>query len=542
MKERFSPPELPFLGRHEHYSMRIVDTLSQQPGRDALWWRGQRISAGRFRSLICAAARTMRDQGIGRGDIVAILTASNSPDMLITRYAVNLIGAAAIHLRSINAASSAEMLPIEPQLQILRETSARLLATDSPSLSRAIEIRADLNSPLVLAAVADLGPEAVDLTASGGDDAPPDPPAVAADDLAIITYTSGTTGQPKGICRSFRAWGQAVSTTEFPEREPRILVTTPLSHTVGPMVDAVLVSGGTIFLQEGFDPGEMLSSIARHRITRVFVAAPQIYQLLDHPARKFADFSSLRQIIYGGTSASPRRLGQAVRAFGPVLVQTYGTTETWEIGTLSQREHLDPALLGTSGRQSPAARVVIRDPDNDQELPPGAVGEVCVQSPGMLTCYWKDEELTARALRGGWFHSGDLGYYDQVGYIHLVGRIADVIKYSGVKVYPIEVENALLEHPGIAQAVVCGVRDSDDVEWVTAAVVLRPGWQVTADEVRAQAAGQLSQLHAPAVVTFREAMPLAGSGKPDKKLLRAEALASLAQRRDGERNSGSPAD
>jgi fatty-acyl-CoA synthase len=513
----------------EHYVTRILAALGATPGRDVLWWHGRPISAGRLRDLVLSATSVMRENGVGPGRAVAALTASNSPDLLVIRYAANLLGAAMVHLRSTNAASSRDMLPIEPQVEIVLDTGTVVLAVDAPSLDRARQICARLSSAPVVAAIGDLGPDVADLSAA----VPAEPAGLAAaagraDDLAIITYTSGTTGQPKGICRSFRSWGHAVSTTEYASDRPRMLVTTPLSHTVGPMADAVLASEGTIVLHEGFSPGEVLRCVSAHRITRMFVAGPQLYELLEHPALGATDTSSLRQILYGGTPASPARLAQAVEAFGPVLVQTYGTTETWEIGTLRQQDHLDPALLSTSGRISPGAEVVVLEPDGDHEVPVGAIGEVCVRSPGMLSGYWQDPDLTARALRGGWFHTGDLGFFDIRGYIHLVGRLADVIKYSGIKIYPVEVENVLLEQEGVAQAAVYGVLDADNVEHVHATVVRRPGAEVTVAELRDRVAKVLSPLHAPAVVTFSPALPLISSGKPDKRRLRAEAQSSVA--------------
>ncbi len=506
-----------------HYAARILAALSARPDRPALWWRGRESTAGDLRRSIEAAGQAMRDAGIDSASTVAILTESNSPDMLAARYAANLLGASVFHLRSTNAVSSLAHAHEESQSAMLRETECALVVTDAATIDRARALAARLDHPPRLAAFAPLGPDVVDLTAVPGQD--PSPwPAIDQEELAIITYTSGSTGQPRGIGRSFRAWQHAVSTTADMTDEPRMLVTTPLSHTVGPMADAALATGGMLFLYQDFEPGAVLEAIAEHRISRVFWAAPQIYQVLDHPTLGQTDTSSLSLILYGGTPASRDRLAQGLRVFGPVFVQTYGTTETWEIGTLSRQDHLDPALLGSSGCPSPGTRVVVRDPDTGTELPAGETGEICVQSPGMLNGYWNDPVLTARTLSGGWFRTGDLGYFDERGYLHLIDRLAHVIKYNGVKVYPTAVENALLRHPDVAQAAAFGVADSDRVEHVHAAVVPRAGRAVTEAELRQHIALSLSAEYVPHVITLRSELPFISSGKLDKQRLKREAL------------------
>jgi fatty-acyl-CoA synthase len=288
------------------------------------------------------------------------------------------------------------------------------------------------------------------------------------------------------------------------------------------MVDGVLAAGGTVILHEHFDPGEVLRAVDTHRVSWAFLAAPHIYQLLDHPDLATTDLSALRQVVYGGCPASPTRLAEAVRVFGPVLRQSYGTTETWGITALTPPEHLEPALLGTVGRPLPGVRVAVRDPDSGRDLAPGETGEVCVRSPSMMDGYWADPDLTATVLRDGWVHTGDLGYLDDRGYLHLVDRIADVIKAGGIKVHPADVEKALTAHPAVAQAAVYGARDADEVEHVYAAVVLRPdATGTTVDDLRTHVAGTLSPRHAPDAITFCAGLPLTGTGKPDKRALRS---------------------
>ncbi|WP_433598107.1 AMP-binding protein [Nocardia sp. CA-135953] len=504
------------------YVTSILDALSDRPDEVAIRWRDGTFTRQECAKAIRTAADVLRRHGVGPGHTVAVLAESNSPMMLFVRHAANSVGAAVVYLRSTNAASSVQPLPDDQQFAILRETGATFLAVDGAHLARAHELRARLGHPLRLGAYGG-GPEVLDL-AAGESGTPTTDVAVADDDLAVITYTTGTTGRPKGICRSFRAWNYAI-TTMLDDACTRMLVTTPLSHTVGPMADAVLTAGGALHVLEGFDPGTVLEIIATHRITKVFWATPQVYQLLDHPDLGATDLSSLNTLMYGGIPAAPGRLAQAVAALGPVLVQSYGTTECWEIGCLDRADHTDEQRLASVGRPSADAEVVIRDPDTGADAAAGEVGEICVRSPGILTEYFRDPQRTAQTLRDGWFHTGDLGYFDTDGYLFLVDRLQHRIKFDGVNIYPAEVEKTLQAHPAVAQAAVFGVVDDDRVERIHAAVVPRSGTSVTAEALRAHVTELMSPRHAPAVVEFRRELPIIGSGKIDKQRLRREAAA-----------------
>ncbi|WP_280274212.1 AMP-binding protein [Nocardia wallacei] len=506
----------------DQYVSKILSALSDRPDDIAIGRPGGGYTRRQCADAIVSAAGALARSGIGPGHTVAVLADSNSPIMLFVRYAANLVGAAVVYLRSTNAASSLEPLPDDQQLGILRETGASFLAVDAEHLERARRLRAALDHRIDLGAYGG-GHDAVDLAADDPGAAPDAFPA-AADDLAVITYTTGTTGRPKGICRSYRAWRYAVETM-LGDEHTNMLVTTPLSHTVGPIADAVLTAGGRLHVLAGFEPGAVLRALAAHRITRVFWATPQVYQVLDHPDLPATDLSSLNTLMYGGIPASPERLAQAVGALGPILVQSYGTTECWEIGRLEREDHTDARRRGSVGRPSWQARVAVRDPDTGRDLAAGEIGEICVSSPGILTEYFRDPERTANTLRGNWFHTGDLGHVDADGYLYLVDRLQHRIKFDGVNVYPAEVEKTLLTHPAVAQAAVFGAPDADRVERIHAAVVLKPSAAATAEALRDHVRDRMSPRHAPAIVQFRGELPVIGSGKIDKQLLRSEAAA-----------------
>ncbi|MGW3210543.1 class I adenylate-forming enzyme family protein [Streptomyces sp. NPDC001135] len=524
---------------HPHYVGSLLAALREEPERIVVRCPDRVRTARELSGAVVTVAAGLAAHGVGPQTVLGVLTAPNSPDMLVARYAAHLLGAGVVHVGSTNAASSGAVLPAAAQAAALAETGAALLVTDAAGVEQARAVRGHVPGPLTLACLQGPADGFLDLTAEAGDEeALTDPVALASlvpQVPAVTTYTSGSTGRPKGVRRSLAAWNHMVATTVDSGSRPRMLVTTPLSHTIGPMVDSALTSGGTVVLHEEFDAGAVLEAVSAHRVTRTFLAVPHIYALLDHPGFGSADLTSLQQLIYGGCPASPARLEQAVRAFGPVLIQTYGTTESWGISVLTPPDHFRADLLAGVGRPIPGVEVVVRDPETGQELPPAATGEVCVRSPVMMDGYGGDDDGSRSVLRDGWFHTGDLGRLDHEGHLHLVGRLGDVIKSKGEKVHPTAVESALLSHPQVAQAAVYGVRDGDEVEHVHAAVVLRhgqdglrgPGREPEAwvAELRAHVTAALSPFHAPAVIALRERLPLTASGKPDKQLLRAEATA-----------------
>lgn len=470
---------------------------------------------------MAGAARTLRGLGVGSGSVVGILVAPNSPDTLVARYAAHLLGAAVTHLRSANPGSAAPVLPLGAQLRILLDTSADVLFTDAENAGRAQELCARVNRR---PAVTGFG-----VGAGGAVPAEPADPArlgpLAAPDpggLAAVVFTSGSTAHPKGIRLSVRAWESVVAATaaSVTEDGPRLLVVTPLSHTAGPMADAVLAAGGTVVLHEEFDPARALRAVAAHGITRTFMATAHLYRAVDRLRGGPVDLSSLRQLIYSGSTAAPARIEEAAKAFGPILVQGYGTTEGGRITLLDPGEHMDPRLRATVGRPFGETAIRVCDPGTGEELPTGRSGEVWVRSPHVMDGYLKDPGLTALVLRGGWYRTGDIGRVDGQGYLHLLDRVADMVKAGGVKIYPAAVEREIAALAGVAHVAVYGVRDTDGIEHLHAAIVVRPGARVGPAEVRSRVGAALTAAHVPEEIRFLDELPLNDAGKPDKRRLR----------------------
>lgn len=506
----------PWWSGHDGYAARIMSDLLARADHVAVHWRGRPVTAGELADSVTSAAAELRSSGIGPDSVLGVLVAPNSPDMLSVRFAAHLLGAAICYLRSTNAGSTAPVLSTDEQLRVLLNTGAAALFTDAENAERAALLTERTRKRVTLITV-------------GSQPGPRDPgPAVPwkPEAVAVIGLTSGSTGRPKGIVLSAGTWESRVTAamgSAGTKDQPKFLVITPLSHTVGPMADAALAAGGTVVLHEQFRAEEALRAVAEHGITRMYAATPHVYEMLDQNRTSKASLSTLRQLIYGGCAAAPAKIDEAARAFGPVLIQGYGASESGRITFLSPADHMDPRLAATVGRPFPGVEVKVCHPDSDDEAAEGETGEVCVRSAYVMDGYWADPARSARMLRHGWYRTGDLGHLDKNGYLHLLDRIADVIKTQGIKVYPAVVERELLAIPGVTQAAVYGVRDAYNIEHVHAAIVVREDAQVTTTQIRARVTAALSDIHAPEEIRLLDVMPLSNSGKPDKSRLRLEA-------------------
>ncbi|MCX4657993.1 AMP-binding protein [Streptomyces uncialis] len=511
---------------NETYVSQILEVISAEPEKVVLSWQDRTLTAAELTALVRSAAQALHRHTGGDGKatdaVVAVLTVTNTAPTLVLRYAANLIGATVVHLHTTNAVDPADHLAADAKLKILQETGATHLAVDAENVTAARELSERSRTPLVLVGLGALGPDVLDLTAGNPDAFDPAAIEIGLDRTAVVTYTSGTTGEPKGIAVDFRTRNGFISAGLQMGWRSVYLATLPLSHSSGATTDDSLASGGSVVLRDGFEPGDVLRSVERHGITRMLLSPPQLYMLMDHSEAGSADLSSLQMVTYVGSPASPERLAEAVKLFGDVLIQVYATSEAGFVSMLSPAEHLDARLRTTVGRPMPGW-VRIRDRDDSRDLPTGETGEVCVRSAFTMSEYVGEPELTARTVRDGWVHTGDLGFVDGDGYLHLRGRIGEVIKTNGIKIHPVTVENAFLAHPDVVQAGVFCVRDKDRIEHMHAAVVLREPGAVTAAELADHVGAVISPKHVPAKIGIRTALPLTGAGKPDKARLAAEA-------------------
>lgn len=356
------------------------------------------------------------------------------------------------------------------------------------------------------------------------------PHAGAPDDVVLQLYTSGTTGQPKGAQLTNRNLLSAatLATTETLGRwrgDDVSVLPLPLFHAGGLVygLNGPLTGGVTRIVREP-SPALIIAAMRQEPApaTRLGVVPAVLQTLLGHPEFDAADFRGVRTLTYGGSPISPAVMRQAVEAFGPILVQLFGMTETCTMGTVllpSDHDASRPERLSSCGRPLPGFEIRIAGPDGGQALP-GQSGEILIRGAAVMPGYWRRPEATAQALQGGWYHSGDVGYLDAEGYLYIQDRLKDMIVSGGENVYPAEVERALADHPAVADVAVFGVPDATWGEAVKAAVVLRAGSSVSEGELIAFARGRLAGYKCPKTVDWMAVLPRNATGKLLKRVLR----------------------
>lgn len=362
---------------------------------------------------------------------------------------------------------------------------------------------------------------------------PPEYQKVALDseDLLGIYYTGGTTGKPKGVMLSHRAWVYTVliEMLEFGFGWNEVFAyMTPLTHAGGCLMLPVLLRNGKCVILDHFDPKLFLEAVEKEKITATFLVPTMVYILLDYPDLKKYDFSSLRNIIYGASAIAPERLKRAVNTFGPIMTQLFGQTEApMTISCLSREEHVisDPErerrIFSSAGRPTFHAQVKIVDEKGNQ-VPTGESGEIVVRCANMMSGYLKNPAATAETIGDGWLHTGDIAKQDEEGYLYIVDRKKDMIVSGGFNIFPREIEDVLFEHQAVKGAAVIGVPHDKWGEEVKAVVTLHEGKSATAEELIAFVKERKGSLVAPKSVEFRDAIPVTNLGKIDKKAIRAE--------------------
>jgi fatty-acyl-CoA synthase len=343
-------------------------------------------------------------------------------------------------------------------------------------------------------------------------------------DIALLSYTGGTTGKSKGAMRRHSSAAAMTNATladfELPQT-PRYLAVAPITHVAGTKVVPTLIRGGTVHLMSGFDPEAILATIARERINFSLLVPTMIYGLLDCAALDDADLSSLELLLYGASPMSPTRLLEGLERIGPVFSQLYGQTECYPIAVLSKADHdrARPELFAACGQPGASCAVRLLDEDGN-DVTDGSPGEICVRAPQAMEGYWNRPDLTSEAVRDGWLRTGDIARADERGYLYIVDRTKDMIVSGGFNIFPREVEDALTTHAAVSIAAVIGVPDAKWGEAVLALIVRRPGAEVSAEELVAKVKALKGSAYAPKSIEFVESLPLTAVGKVDKKALR----------------------
>ena len=500
------------------YGTLISGALARYPERTAFVHGPNRWTYRQTAEGISRAIQQLQAWGLRPGDTVAQLS-GNRPEVFWLMAAVMMSG-----LRSTTVHG---MASLADHAYILSHCGAKALIADEAHATRAEELRAGSASKLLTAAHD--GPHDNFWEAASSYAVQPLQDRTGREDVIRLAYTGGTTGRPKGVMLPNRAMVSNTLLTLIGmglEEGVQMLLPTPISHGAGSLIVPVLLQGGTVTLQDGFDPEQLIMAIEKDRASATFLVPTMIYKLLDHPSAAQADWSSLKTLIYGAAPMAPARIKQALDLIGPVLLQGYGQTEAPNtILTLSRQDHVEASLerLASAGRPYPGVVVALLD-DNDQQVPHGEVGEICVRGPLVMSGYLDDEEQTEEAFRSGWLHTGDIARQDDQGYFYIVDRKKDMIISGGFNVYPKEIENVLTTHPAVAAAAVIGMPDPLWGEAVTALVVLRPAMHVDTDELASLVRQEKGPVGTPKRIYFVEGLPVTALGKYDKKAMKQQLL------------------
>ena len=341
----------------------------------------------------------------------------------------------------------------------------------------------------------------------------------------IQMYTSGTTGFPKGVelnhC-SVLACVRGMMGEDAWQPNEVALVTAPLFHTAGcAWANCALQSGGTVVLLSEMTPAAILSAFERHSVTEVLLVPAVIQMLLRTPECSATDVSSLRRILYGASPIPVPVLRQAMETFSCDFEQGYGLTETvGPVAMLRPEDHAHDSKLQSCGKPIDGCEIRVVDGDG-RDCAPDEVGEILVAGSQLMNGYWMRPDDTAEAIRDGWLHTGDAGYFDDDGFLYVHDRLKDLIISGAENVYPAEVERVLVDCPGIADVAVIGVPDEQWGEAVKAVVVAKPDVTLTEPDIIEFARKQIAGYKCPKSVDFVDAIPRNPSGKILKKILRA---------------------
>jgi len=473
---------------------RIVEhNAGHFPAKCAIRFEGEDIAYATLWQRIAAATRALAGLGVARGDRVAVL-ACNCPEILVVLLALTRLGAILVPLNwRLTAAEHRYMLD---------DCRPTLLFADDDFRARAEGLGLPVHG---FDALEGGGPAA---TVSGCD----------ADD-ALIVYTSGTTGRPKGavLTQSALLWNawNAIHAYDMGQRD-HALNALPMFHVGGLNILAlpVLVAGASVTLLRRFDPGQWLTALAADRPSLSLLVPAMMAAVVAQPAWAKADLSCLR-MIHAGSMVVPDSLIRAFVERGVLVGQVYGSTETAPFATVLLKENA-VAKLGSAGKSALHCEVKIAADDAGTEAATDAVGELWVRGPNVMRGYWNAPEATREALVDGWFRSGDLGRRDAEGFYWIAGRSKDVIISGGENIYPAELENVLADCAEIAESAVVGIADAKWGEAACACIVRAAGASIDEAGVRALFHDRLARYKHPRQVLFMDALPKTAMGKVQK--------------------------
>lgn len=483
-------------------------TIGSKP---AIIYRDYPITYRELEVRINRFARALARLGVKQDDKVAIML-NNCPEFVISYFACAWLGAVAVPVNIFYKERELEY--------VLRDSDAVALITN-PAFAQfftKIQSKPPQFKWLIVNGKYDEGLEFSVLEAE--ESAEPLKPLVDEESVAEILYTSGTTGEPKGVMLThgnllFHA-NAIIQVLEMDDND-RALLVVPLFHGFGITVMlCTFITGSTFVLLDPFNPVEVFAAIQNHKVSFLPMVVAMYYMLLMHPDRTKYDLSSLRVGISGASAMPAQLMKDASETFKIKILEAWGLTECSASATM-QRMTM-PYKEGSVGLAHPGVKVGVMD-DEGNLLGPRQIGELVIQGPIVMKGYYKKPKETEEALRYGWLHSGDMGYYDEEGYFFMVDRKKELINVGGEKVFPREVEELLYKHPAVADAVLLPKKDARLGEIPVAVIVPRPGASVTEKEIVDYLSGQVARFKVPRKVIFMDSVPRSPIGKILKKEL-----------------------
>ncbi len=511
-----------FMIEHNFVDMGVGRIIARRAelaaNRRALTFEGRTLTFGAFAERIDRLAAALAAGGVNRNDRVGFL-GLNHPAFFETMFAAGRLGAIFVPLN---------FRLTGPELSfIVNDAGVHTVVADDLHKAVLDGVRAELPCQRYVGSESSGDAwEALDDLVTGHDPLA-DPVTVDPDDVAVIMYTSGTTGQPKGamLTHGNLCWNNINALHAIDVGTDEItLVVAPLFHIGGLNVNTILTwqKGGEVVLHRAFEPGAALAAIAEYGVTGMFGVPAMFLFMSQHPDFDTTDLTTMRVAVVGGAPV-PEPLTKLYLGRGVPFAQGYGLTETAPMATFLLPEY---ALekVGSAGYAPMYTEVEILEADGNV-LPRGELGEICVRGPNVMKGYWNRPDATAEAIdEHGWFHSGDLGYLDEDGFLFVVDRVKDMVISGGENVYPAEVESVLYDHPKITEVAVIGLPDEKWGEAVVAVVVLNEGDELALDELRDFAGERLAKYKLPTRLHQVPVLPRNPAGKVLKFELREQFL------------------
>ncbi len=499
----------------------LRESAAVHPDKTAIAVGELNVSYSMLHGFVQQFAGALGDLGVGRGDNVALML-PNVPHFTVAYYGVHYAGGAVVPMNVLLA-------PDEIAYHLEDSDAAALIVWEGfyeaakEGFDRVAECRHLIIAKADLGDTDDLG-DALNMMRLIGSATPvTDLPATMPDDPAVILYTSGTTGKPKGAQLShFNMFFNAYycRTRLMPMDESVVaLATLPLFHSFGQTVvqNAVLGAGGTVVLLPRFEPTAAMELIEQHRVN-LFAGVPTMYfALLNSPDAENHDLSSLEYCVSGG-SAMPVEVMKAFDAkYGVNILEGYGLTETSPVASCNVLDR--PKKAGSVGLPIWGVEFRLEDKDGNVVEADDTPGEICIKGHNVMLGYYNRPEVNETTIVDGWFHTGDIGTRDSDGYYFIVDRTKDMIIRGGFNVYPREIEEVLFAHPAVAEAAVIGVPHESHGEEIKAIVTLKPDASATEDEIIAFCKEHLAAYKYPRIVAFSPELPKGPTGKILKREL-----------------------